>query len=140
MLHYLRLWRRFVVMAFVREAEYRVNFFVGVVEGAVQLGLAVLVFVILYRFTDTIAGWSRAEVLMLVGVYRMVEGLINMQIAPNLQAIWGYIRTGELDFILLRPVPSQFLVSLRRLSLPEAVNALSGLGLTIYAGNLAGVR
>ena len=140
MWRYLRIWRQFVVMAFVREAEYRVNFLLGVFEGVIQLALAVLTFDILYRFTDDVAGWSRAEVLLLVGIYRIVEGLVNMQIAPNMQSVWDYIRNGELDFILLRPVSSQFLVSARRLQPHEAVNALIGLGLAIYAGNLAGVR
>ena len=140
MMRYLRLWRRFVITAFVRQAEYRFNFMVGVGEGLAQLALPVLTFFLLYRFTDEVAGWSRAEALMLTGMYRIVDGLISLQIAPNLHAISGYVRRGDLDFLLLRPVSSQFLVSLRLLSLPEAVNVLIGLGLTIYAGNAAGVE
>jgi ABC-2 type transport system permease protein len=100
----------------------------------------VISFLLLYRFTDQVAGWSQAEVLMLVGVYRMIEGLINLQIAPNMQAVSGYIRSGEMDFMLLRPVSSQFLVSLRALVLPEGVNVLIGLTLLVYAGSVAGVR
>lgn len=140
MIRYLRLWRQFVMTAFMREAEYRMNFVIGVGEGLAQLALAVISFLLLYRFTDQVAGWTQAEVLMLVGICRIVEGLINVQIAPNMQAISGYIRRGEMDFILLRPVSSQFLVSLRMLVLPEAVNVLIGLLLLIYAGGAAGVR
>ncbi len=140
MLRYLRLWRRFVVLAFAREAEYRVNFLVGVGEGMAQLALAVLTFAILYRFTDQVGGWSLAQVLLLVGIYRMVDGLISLQIAPNLLAITGYIRSGEMDLLLLRPVSSQFLVSLRLLALPEVVNILIGLGLVLYAGHLTGLQ
>ena len=140
MIRYLRLWRQFVITAFMREAEYRMNFVIGVGEGLAQLALAVISFLLLYRFTDQVAGWTQAEVLMLVGVYRIVEGLINLQIAPNMRAISGYIRNGEMDFMLLRPVSSQFLVSLRTLELPEGVNVLIGLLLLIYAGGAAGVR
>lgn len=139
-MRYLRLWRQFLVTAFVRESEYRVNLLVGVGEGVAQLALAVLTFLIVYRFTDQVAGWSRDEVLLLVGIYRVVDALISLQIAPNMLAVSGYVRTGELDFLLLRPVSSQFLVSLRSMALPEAVNALIGLGLAVYAGNLAGVQ
>ena len=140
MIRYLRLWRQFIITAFMREAEYRLNFVIGVGEGLAQLALAVISFLLLYRFTDQVAGWTQAEVLMLVGVYRIVEGLINLQIAPNMQAVSGYIRRGEMDFILLRPVSSQFLVSLRTLALPEGVNVLIGLLLLLYAGGVAGVR
>lgn len=140
MIRYARLWRRFVVTAFVREAEYRVNFLLGIGEGVAQLALAVFTLLLLYRFTDNVAGWSRAQALLLVGIYRVVDGLIAMQIAPNMLALSGYIRGGEMDFLLLRPVSSQFLVSLRLISLPDAVNVLIGVVLTIYAGQNAGVH
>ena len=139
-LGYLRLWRRFAIIAFVRETEYRANFFIGVGEGLAQLALAVVTFLLLYRFTNTVAGWSQAQALLLVGIYRIADGVIGLQIAPNMFAISGYIRRGEMDFLLLRPVSSQFLSSLRMLELPEAANALGGLALAIYAGNSAGVH
>ncbi len=137
---YLRLWRQFVVIAFVREAEYRLNFVVGVLEGTAQLVLAVLTTLLLYRFTVEIEGWTRGDLIMLVGIYRVVDSLIAMQVAPNLTSISGYIRTGEMDFMLLRPLSSQFLVSLRKLSLPEAANALIGVGLALYARNFLDVH
>ena len=140
LLRYARLWRRFVITAAIREAEYRVNFALSVVEGLIQLGLAVVGFLIIYRYTGTVAGWTRPQVLLLVGIYRVVEGLINLQIAPNMVAVAGYIRDGEMDFLLLRPVSSQFLASLRTLALPEIGNVVVGVALTLYAGTLAGVR
>ena len=138
-IRYLRLWRQFAVTAFVREAEYRFNFVVAAGEGIAQLTLAVLTFLLVYRFTDSVAGWSREEALLLAGIYRIVEGILALQIAPNLMAIGGAIRNGDMDAILLRPVSSQFLVSLRAFSLPEVINILAGFALTIYAGNRAGV-
>lgn len=137
---YLRLWRQFIIAALVRETEYRVSFLLSLLEGLAQLVLAVLGLGILYSFTDTVAGWSQPEVLMLTGVYRMVDALIAMQLAPNMNAIAGYIRRGELDFLLLRPVPQQFLVSVRRLQLSEGLNVFVGLMLLVYAGNLARVQ
>ncbi len=139
-MRYLRLWRRFAIIALVREAEYRVNFLISAAQGVAELALAVLSLLLLYRFTDQVAGWSRAQVLLLTGVYRLVDGLIALQIAPNMTAVSGYIRRGELDFLLLRPVSNQFLVSLRTLAPAEALNVLTGAGLALYAGNLAGVH
>jgi len=136
---YARLWWRFVVMAFVREMEYRVNFLVGVLEGIAQLALAVLTFALLYSYTEEIAGWTQAEALMLVGIYRAADGVLSLQVRPNMFRIPEYVARGDLDFYLLRPVSSQFLVSLRWLRLPEAVNVLIGLGLAVYAGERAGV-
>jgi ABC-2 type transport system permease protein len=136
---YFRLYRQFVILAFVRQAEYRVNFLLSVGVGLVNVVLAILTFLLLYRFTANVAGWSRAQVLLLLGVYRVVEGLINLQVAPNMRALGPAIRSGDMDFLLLRPVAGQFLVSLRTLDLPEFLNVLVGLALALYAGNLAGV-
>lgn len=139
-MHYLKLWRRFAIIGLARMLEYRFNFALSVVTGLAELTLTVLTFSIIYRFTDEVSGWSRAQALLLVGVYKVAEGLIGLQIAPNLQAISGYIRTGELDFILLRPVSSRFLVSARTIAPPAAFNVLAGLILAVYAGNVAQVR
>jgi ABC-2 type transport system permease protein len=136
---YLLLWKRFVTLALVREAEYRLSFLVNVLEGIAQLGVVLLTYALLYRFTDQVAGWTAAEALMLVGIYRALDGLIALQIAPNMMRMSRYIGEGELDFLLLSPRSSQFLVSLRWLQPPEAVNVLIGIALTIYAGQRAGI-
>ena len=139
MTRYARLWWRFVGLSCVRELEYRVNFALGVLEGLAQLALAVVTFLLVYRFTPAVAGWTEAQALLLVGVYRVVDAAVSLQIAPNMAAISGAIRQGDMDFLLLRPVSSQFLVSLRLLSPPEAVNLLIGALLVVVAGNAAGV-
>ena len=138
-MRYLRLWRRLLITAVVREAEYRVSFLLAVVEGLVQVGLVALTFELLYQFTGELAGWTRDQVLVLVGVYRIADGLISFQVGPNMLALPDYVRTGELDFQLLRPASSQFLVSTRRFALAEAVNVLIGLGVVAVAGARAGL-
>ncbi|HEY8741866.1 MAG TPA: ABC-2 family transporter protein, partial [Chloroflexota bacterium] len=85
MRRYLRLYRLFLVLAFVRQAEYRVNFLLSVGVGLVHVALAILTFLLLFRFTPNVAGWTQAQVLLLLGVYRIVEGLISLQVSPNLR-------------------------------------------------------
>jgi ABC-2 type transport system permease protein len=140
MLYYLRVWWRLVLMSLIREAEYRLNFLLSLGEGMLQLIIAVLTFEILYRFTDEVAGWTQGQMLVLLGIYRLVEGLVNMLIAPNQLTVSQLIRRGDLDFLLLRPIASQFLVSTRIIRPHEGVNALIGLGLVLYASPLAGVQ
>jgi viologen exporter family transport system permease protein len=61
-------------------------------------------------------------------------------VAPNMVAIGSAIRRGDMDYVLLRPVSSQFLVSTRILALSECANVVIGIGITGYAVNAAGVR
>lgn len=134
-----KLWWRCVLNALARETEYRANAFATVAEGAAQVALAVVTFLVVYQFTPSIGGWTRSQALILVGIYRVVEGLINVQVAPNMMAIGSAIRRGDMDYVLLRPVSSQFLVSARTLALSECANVAIGLGITVYAVHAAGV-
>lgn len=128
------------MLAIVREAEYRVNFLVGILEGFAQLGVALLIVALLYSYTPSVAGWSAPQALLLVGIYRIADSLIALQIAPNLFRVGEYVSRGDLDFYLLRPVSSQFLVSLRWLQPAEAVNALIGLVMVVAVAPRAGVH
>ena len=137
LMRHLRLWRRFVMMAFAREAEYRVNLWLGVGTGILAVALSVLGFSFLYGYVDQVNGWSLPQIIVLAGIHRIAQGVIEMQIAPNMREVSSAIRNGDMDFILLRPVSSQFLVSLRKLSLSQSTSILIGLGTVIYAGHLA---
>ena len=139
MVRYLRLWYRFVVIALVHQIEYRVSFLVNILVSLLSLGLAILTYDILYSYTDNVAGWSQAEVLMVLGIFRMVEALIEVLIARNMWSITNYLREGEMDYLLVRPASSQFMATLRHVNLAEITNVVIGLGLLIYAGTLAGV-
>lgn len=136
---YMRVWWRCVAMALMRDTAYRFSFVLRVGEGVLQVFVAAFTVVLIYQFTDSVAGWGRADVLLVLGIYRVVEGLVRCQFAPNLWNVPGMIRRGEMDAVLLRPVSSRFLVSTYTLDLPELANVLIGAGLVLYAGQAAGV-
>lgn len=140
MSYYLRLYRRFIVLELLRAAEYRANLALSVGAGALQLAIAAATVGLLYRFTPAVAGWTRAEALLLLGIYQTSAGLVWLLFGGNLERISYDVRQGELDTLLVRPVDSQFLLSVRRVGLGEGVQVLAGLALTSYAGGLAGVR
>jgi ABC-2 type transport system permease protein len=55
---------------------------------------------------------------------------------PNLNRIVRYIEQGTLDFILLKPISSQFWLSLRQLSPWGLPDMCFGVGLIVYASHL----
>jgi ABC-2 type transport system permease protein len=136
---YIKLWRRFFLNAAVRETEYRASFFLAVFEAIARLALVWLTFGLMYRFTDQVAGWTQDEVLVLVGVFRIVDGFIHAFVSPNMGRIPAYIREGELDFHLLRPVDSQFFVSTRRMELSQLADVAIGITIVLYGAGRAGV-
>src|SRR6476646_3116459 len=105
-----RLWARFLAQAIARETQFRAQFSATVGVGLIQLVLALIPVWLLFDYATTINGWSRADVLALVGLYQIISGLLASFVAPNMNRLSTAIRQGDLDLILIRPVSSQFYV------------------------------
>jgi ABC-2 type transport system permease protein len=125
-LRHLRLWRRFLTQAVVRETHYRAHFVTTLLVGLVQLGLGIVPILLLFGYTDEVRGWSRADVILLVGIFQIVTGLISAFVAPNLNRMTTYITEGELDVVLVRPVSSQFYLTSRWINVAELSNVVTG--------------
>lgn len=94
-------------------AAYRFDFFMRLFMSFVQLGAELVIVYTIYHNTDSLKGWRWQHMVVLVGVYRIIAGGIRIYIVPNMRAVLEDIREGTLDFILLKPVNSQLLVSIR---------------------------
>ncbi|HEY3281125.1 MAG TPA: ABC-2 family transporter protein [Armatimonadota bacterium] len=129
----LKLFWIFVKTSIQNDTEYRADFFtqlfVVALRAASQLGILWVVF----SHTTSLGGWSRPQVLALLGVYNFMLGMVFIIIAPNMRQVLEDIRQGTLDFALLKPVDSQFLVSIRQFSVWRISDILMGLAMTLYA-------
>ena len=130
---HLRLWWQFLLSDAMLLMEYRANFVLGIVKQSAQLGLSIFSLGLLYQYTEEIAGWSRLELLLLLGVFWIFSGVWDV-LMDGLSQVTYDVRRGIMDFVLLRPVSAQFLLSFRRVSLLDGTNVLLGVALIAYAG------
>jgi ABC-2 type transport system permease protein len=114
------------------DMEYRVDFFTRIIASLLGLLTTAGSLAIAYQYTPTLKGWTFAQALVLLAVYYLMDGLIQMFIAPNMKNIMNQVREGTLDFVLLKPVDSQFLATFRTLNIWQVANVLVGLGLCLY--------
>jgi ABC-2 type transport system permease protein len=112
--------------------EYRADFVVSMFQSSFWLIWGVVGTLIFFRFTGTIGGWTLPQVLLVVGLFRIFEGVIDGIMRPNITRIVEYIQKGTLDFILLKPVDSQFMASLRQINLITIPDFLVGAALMSY--------
>jgi ABC-2 type transport system permease protein len=122
------------------QLEYRANFTVNLIETALRLMGSVLALSILFGDGKVVAGWSFTEALVVLGIFTFFDGLISMALAPNLNRIAEGVRTGTMDFVLLKPLDAQFLVSFRNIDLLKLPDVLLGLGIIAWALSQTGVR
>lgn len=133
MVRYLRLLVVFLRTSLQTDMEYRADFFTRVLASILTLVGTVGSLWIVFLHAKTLAGWTFPEVLMLLSVYYMMIGILEVFIAPNMRQTMDQIRLGTLDFVLLKPESAQFLASFRTISIWQSSNVLVGLGLTLIA-------
>lgn len=118
------------------ELAYRVNALFTLFFTLIGVGTGLAAVYVVYGHTDTIKGWTLAQTLALYGVYTLMNGLISTFIAPNLDEFSEGIRKGTLDFALLKPASSQFLVSFGKCRIWGMADLLLGAGIVAYALSL----
>jgi ABC-2 type transport system permease protein len=128
---HLRLWRRFVLQALVRETHYRANLIITTSVGLLQLAISLIPVLLLFSFTEEINGWSQGDAIALSGMYQLAVAIFWFGIETNMERISTYIRQGDLDLILVRPVSGLFYVMLRWVKPAEVFMVLSGLAVTV---------
>lgn len=137
---HLRIWRRFLTQAIVRETHYRASIIATTLVGLFQLVIALVPVFLLYSFTDDINGWSRGDVIALGGIYQATVAMLWFGVEPNMGRLSDAIREGELDLILIRPVSGLFYVMLRWIKPAEIFMILAGLGVAVIGLAQGGSR
>lgn len=133
MRRYLRLISIFYKNTLINELEYRLNFWSNLALSLFWLMWAAISVRIYFFHAETIAGWNYFELLIVMGLFFAFNGFRQMILEPNLSHLSEYVRLGTLDFILTKPVNSQFLVSLRHIGVYNWGDPILGLGLAGYA-------
>ena len=111
--------------------EYRADFFTRIIASILSLLMNVGAFSIAFHYTKTIGGWSFSQAMVLLSIYYLMDGIIEMFIAPNMRATMELVRQGTLDFVLIKPVSAQFMASFRTVNIWRIINVIVGIGLSV---------
>ncbi len=128
------IWIHFRV-GVLNELQYRVNFFIQLLQSFIALGTGLVGLSLVFSHTTDLAGWSRPELLMVMGVHILTGGIIRTVIQPNMERLMGDIQEGTLDFALTKPADSQVLISVREFRLWQMTDLVMGavvMGVALY--------
>lgn len=131
---YLTIYAALCRNSVMRDMQFKVNFLLWLVVEILWFGLQITFVSVIYSHTDRIGSWSRYEVIFLIGASNFIEQLFHAIFLNNVTQLSEHIRTGRLDFMLLLPVNSRFLVSLRTMDLGSYVSTLAAISVMVYAG------
>ena len=134
MARYLKVLRLFWNAAIAAEMEYRINFIISAFSSLGNLIGSIFGLFLFYRTGYTFTGWSWDAALVVLGIFTLLQGFSSTFLAPNLNRIVRHVQEGTLDFVLLKPIRSQFWLSIHTLSLWGIPDLILGLLIIGYDG------
>ena len=126
---YAALWKNSVT----REMSFKSNFLLWILVELLWFGLQLSFISVLYLHTDHIGTWTKWQVVMLIGASHFIQQVFQAFFLVNCTNLSELVRSGKLDFLLLLPVNTRFVVSLRQVDLGAFVNASFGVAVMAYA-------
>ncbi len=142
---FARAWSVFLTFArnsLIRDMTFRANFLIELVSSSAWVFMNLGFYLLIFHYTPSIGvgtGWGKWEFFAFAGTGLIINSLTSMFFMTNGDEFGEMIRTGTLDFALLKPIDTQFLVSLQRVEWSSAGNLVVGIVLVLVAtSRLAG--
>ena len=132
-LRYFRIWLASIRYSLVRAMMFRGDFIMWALVEFFWMAANILLVSVIYDHTDSIAGWTKYQMLLLVGTTQLTQRLLMAFFWSNLFELGRNVRSGHFDFFLAQPGSPLFMVSTRKFDLDGLVNVPVALGIVLYA-------
>lgn len=129
---YIRIYIGFLKNNIERELQFRFNFFVHMFTVVLGYFGNVLFYHFLYNNVGQVAGWGRYEIYILLATVWIVDSIFGGVFFFNLIQIPTKVKKYELDYILLKPISTIFMLSLRNFNMGLFSGVFFGGALLIY--------
>lgn len=129
---YLKVYRRMLKNSFMRDMEYRADFFIVLAHLIVYVFFNVAFYRVIFNNVNSIEGWSFSQMIVLVGTFMIIDSLFMTFMLANFGDFNSLIRLGELDHYLVKPVDVQFMATLKIAMLKELSSFVIGIFVVSY--------
>ena len=140
---YGKVFLTFARNSLVRDMTFRTNFVLQCVSSIGWTLMNVGFYLIIFQYTKTIgpdSGWDQERFFLFIATTWFINSLVQAFFMPNAQEFSELIRTGGLDFALLKPIDTQFLISFRRIDWSALSNFAAGLVIAAVSLRTLAVR
>ena len=133
---YLDVFLGFARNSLIRDMTFRGNFFLDCISSLAWLLMNLGFYILIFHHVRSIGastGWGRYEFYVFLATTWIINSIVQTFFMPNAQEFSELIRTGGLDYALLKPIDTQFLISLRRMEWASLSNFFAGCIILVYA-------
>ena len=130
---YVRVFWMFFRNSLIREMTFRGNFLIQVTTRLFWFAAQIALFRIIYRQVSFIREWNEDQYFVFMSTGMLINAIVEAFFMPNCAEFSEKIRTGRLDFALIRPIDTQFLVSLERVNVAMFSQILLAIWLLVHS-------
>ena len=118
----------------VRDMSFRSNFLIESITSLAWMMMNLGFYLLVFKFTRELApGWGKYEFFAFLATTMLINSVVQAFFMPNAEEFSEMIRTGNLDFALLKPIDAQFLISLQRVNWSSLSNFFVAIALLAYS-------
>jgi ABC-2 type transport system permease protein len=113
--------------------QYRLDFVVEGLLAILWMAVTLVPILVVFQARQQIVGWTFPEMLLVLGWFVGLKGLLEGAVSPSLMNVVEHVRKGTLDFVLLKPVDAQLLVSLAKIEPWRSIDLFGAAAIFLYA-------
>ncbi|MBI1334647.1 MAG: ABC-2 family transporter protein [Armatimonadetes bacterium] len=129
---YWKIYSTFFKTSFARELQFRANFIAKILQNMTWFGFFLVILFVVYGQVKTVAGWDQRGA-QILGATLYIVGSFSNLLTYSVLEIPDHVRNGTLDFIITKPVDSQFWISMRKFNFAEIGSLLGGVTLVVIS-------
>lgn len=137
---YLRVLLTFLRNSLIRDMMFPTNFIIESISSIGWVAMNLALYLLIFNYTNYMGAnaegggaWDKYQFFVFLATSLLINNIVQMFFMPNAEEFSELIRTGNLDFALLKPIDTQFLVSLQKADWSAVSNLVLGVGLLGYA-------
>ncbi len=132
----LRVILTFARNSLIREMTFRTNFLIETLSSISWVFMTLGFYLLVFHYTPSLGantGWGKYEFFAFLATTLIINSLVQALFMYNADEFSELIRTGALDFALVKPIDTQLLVSFRRIDWSASGNFHVGVLLMIFS-------
>ncbi len=112
---YLKLYKIFIANALSYEVQYRLDTWLKMGTNLLWIFMLFSIIEVIFSHTTTIVGWSKPDVYLLTVIWVLMDELFITLFRDNFYNFSTLTAEGELDFYLIKPVNTLFMVTTKKI-------------------------
>jgi ABC-2 type transport system permease protein len=136
---HFRLLFQFVKNSAMRDMEFRSHFIIQVITEVLWAFVTIFSLEMIFYQTNSLGGWSKGEVFLLYGFYRLASSIDYIFFARSIRSFSYLVNSGDFDLILIRPVNTLFISFTRLIDTARIFPIAIGVVMVYYASQLIAI-